>query len=125
MVAMALSISAGNGGVTSQANTQSPQTSAGSGSPPTAAAKNVQPGTANSLLSGPGGGSEGIPLSSTVLPVASLDTSTQTTARTQPTTTGSQHHPNAVLLVIVAVLVVLAAAAVWLTQRSAKNTTHY
>ena len=125
---MALSISAGNGGVTSQANTQSPQTSAaaGTGSPAAAPGKSVQPGTATSLLSGPGGGSDGIPLSSTVLPVASLNSSTQTTtAQAQPATTKSQHHPNAILLGIVAVLVVLAVAAMWLTQRSAKNTTHY
>lgn len=112
--------------MTSQANTQSPQTSAGSGSAPTAAAKSVQPGTANSLLSGPGGGSAGIPLSSTVLPVASLNTSAQATATIKPSqTSATQHHPNAILLVIVAVLVVLAVAAMWLTQRSAKNTTHY
>jgi hypothetical protein len=123
---MALSITGGSGDITSQANTQSPQTSAGSGSAPTAAAKNVQPGTATSLLSGPGGGSVGIPLNSTVLPVANLGATTQTaTAQPQQAVAQPKHHPNAVLLGVVAILVVLAVLAFWLTGKSAKNTTHY
>ncbi|HET7060264.1 MAG TPA: hypothetical protein VFH99_03050 [Candidatus Saccharimonadales bacterium] len=122
---MALSITGGGGGPTSQANTQSPQMSAGSGAPPAAAAKSVQPGTADSLLAGPGGGSDGIPLNSTILPVANLDASTQTVAQTTKPDPKPQHHPNGVLLVVVAILVVLAVVAVWVTNKSAKNTTHY
>lgn len=122
---MALSTST-NGDIQSQTNTQSPQLSAGSGSAPTAAAKSVQPGTADSLLSGAGGGSEGIPLSSTVLPVANLNTSAQTSATVQPQkSTSTTHHPNAALLVIVAVLVVMAVVSLWMTGRRAKNTTEY
>lgn len=122
---MALSTST-DGSITGQANTQSPQQSAGSGSAPTAAAKSVQPGTATSLLSGAANGSQGIPLSSTVLPVANLDTAAQTTATiTKPTVASKQHHPNAVLMVIVVALAILAIATMWLTHQSAKNTTEY
>lgn len=123
---MALSITGGSGDITSQANTQSPQTSAGSGSAPTAAAKNIQPGTATSLLSGPDGGSAGIPLNSTVLPVVNLGAATQTaTAQPQQTDVKPKHHPNTILLGVVAILVILAVLALWLTGKSAKNTTHY
>ncbi|HVX48102.1 MAG TPA: hypothetical protein VHA05_01970 [Candidatus Saccharimonadales bacterium] len=124
---MALSTTT-NGDISSQSNTQSPQLSAGSGSAPTAAAKSVQPGTATSLLSGAAGGSEGIPLNSTILPIANLNTSAQTTSITQPKDTAGtkqHHHPNAVLLIIVAILVVFAIATMWLTHQSAKNTTEY
>lgn len=126
MVAMALSTST-NSSFSGQINTQSPQTSAaaGAGSPPAAPGKNVQPGTANSLLSGSAGGGAGIPLSSTVLPVANLNTSAQTSSTQKPNqATGSQHHTNTVLLGVVAALVVMAALALWLAQRSAKNTTN-
>lgn len=124
---MALSTTT-SGDISSQANTQSPQLSAGSGSAPTATAKNVQPGTATSLLSGAAGGSDGIPLNSTVLPIANLNTSAQTaTTIAQPKAAGvsKQHHPNAAILVIVAALVVLAIVTTWLTHQSAKNTTEY
>ena len=122
---MALSTST-SGDIASQSNTQSPQVSAGSGSAPTAAAKSVQPGTATSLLSGVSGGSQGIPLSNTVLPVASLNTAAQTTASiTKPTVASKPHHPNIVLVVIVVALAVLAIVSMWLTHQSAKNTTEY
>jgi hypothetical protein len=121
---MALSTST-NGSFSSQINTQSPQTSAaaGAGSPPAAPARNVQPGTTNSLLSGAGGGSEGIPLNSTILPVANLSTAAQTTVAQDPRATTTQQQPNTVLLVIVAVLAIMAVIAIWRTPRSAKNTT--
>jgi hypothetical protein len=118
---MALSTSAGSGNITNQANTQSPQTSAGSGSPTGTPGKNVQPGTATSLLNG---GSEGVPLTSTALSVVSLNTSTRAT--TQPQATKPQnHHLNPVLLTIVIVFFVLAVIFFWQTARSAKNTTNY
>lgn len=124
---MALAITGGNGDPASQINTQSPQTSAGSGAPAAAPAKNVQPGTASSLLSGAGQGSSGIPLNSTVLPVANLNTSAQTTtqAAKPPQPTQPSHHPNALLVGIVAVLLVAALLTVWQIQRSVKNTTNY
>lgn len=126
---MALEITGGSGSPASQASTQSPQTSAavGAGSPPPASASSVQPGTADNLLRGPGGGNAGIPLTSTTLPVASLDTATQTATTTPRTGQAAkpQHHPNVVLLVIVVGLVVAALLVTWFTHRSAKNTTDY
>jgi hypothetical protein len=120
---MALSTTT-NGSVSSQINTQSPQLSVGSGLPAATPAKNVQPGTATSLLSGAGGGSQGIALNSTILPVANLNTTAQTgSVSEQQKTTGTTHHPNTALLVIAAALVVLAVISLWFTRRSAKNTT--
>jgi hypothetical protein len=121
---MALSTST-DGSISGQTNTQSPQTSAGSGSPLPAAAKSVQPGTATSLLSGPGRGSDGIPLTSTALPVANLNTATQTATVQSPPKTTKTQHPNVVLLVIVVALVIVAAVIIGVTHRSAKNTTNY
>ncbi len=118
---MALTTTAGSGSITSQANTQSPQTSVGSGSPAGEPGKSVQPGTATSLLSGDGGGA-GIPLTSTALSVVSLNTSTQVAAQPQ-VTKPQNHHLNPVLLTMVIVFFVLAVIFFWQTARSAKNTT--
>jgi hypothetical protein len=87
--------------------------------------RNVQPGTADNLLKGPGGGSEGIPLTSTILPVANLNTAAQTTAVQPQEQKSEPQQPNIVLLVAVAVLAVLAVLALWRAWRSEKNTTQY
>jgi hypothetical protein len=123
---MALSTNT-NGSVNGQINTQNPQTSAPSsaGSPLAAPGSNVQPGTANSLLSGAVGGSDGIPLTSTILPVANLNTAAQGTVQNAKSTTTAKHHPNAVFLGLIIVVFIIGIIAFWLIGRSAKNTTEY
>lgn len=115
---MALSITAGNGNVASQANTQSPQTSAGSGSPTAAPASKVQPGTATALLSSQGG----VALHPTALPTVNINTATSTTAATTTNNT-PKHHVNPVLLGFPVLLVVVAVVLFWAMRRSVKNTT--
>lgn len=111
-----------NGSIAGQTNTQSPQVSAGSGSAPTADAKNVQPGTANSVLMDQNS-ANGIQLNPTSLPIVNLNTSTQTASALPAPSAKVQHHVNAALLIIAAVLLLCAVGFTWQTARSAKNTT--
>lgn len=118
---MALSITAGNGNPTSQANTQTPQASVGPASK-AAPSGNVQPGTATSLLTNKTGG---IALSNQALTTVNLSNTTTTTGQSaQPqTAVQDEHHFNPLLLGLAIILFVLAAIFFWLTNRSAKNTT--
>lgn len=115
---MALSITAGNGDAAGQANTQSPQTSAGSGSPASAPASGVQPGTATALLNGQGG----VALHPTALTTVNINTAAPTTAAATVNNT-PKHHVNPVLLGFPALLVLVAAVLFWAMRRSVKNTT--
>lgn len=118
---MALSTSAGNGSITSQTNTQTPQSST---APATnaAPARQVQTGTASQLLTSSGG----ISLTSRPLPTVTVSGTTTTgqaakdTAQPAP----AKHHISPVAAGLVIVLVVIALVSVWLIHRSAKNTTH-
>ncbi|HVA11498.1 MAG TPA: hypothetical protein VNG32_05035 [Candidatus Dormibacteraeota bacterium] len=117
---MGLSISSGDGGQTS---TQSPQGLVGSGST-TAAASNVQPGTATTLLTT----GSGIALYPTQLPTVSVNTAPQTTTTSTPvvaTTIQTKHHISGGLLGISAGLFIVALVVFWIITRSAKNTTNY
>lgn len=119
---MALSITGGSGGPASQANTQSPQISAGSGSPTSASAGSVQPGTATSVLTS----EQGIGLKGTQLSVVSFSNAPKTiTGQTQASDTkASKHHINAVGIGVIAVVVLAALIIFWQINRSAKNTTY-
>ena len=117
---MALSISGGSGSITSQANTQTPQTSVGPASN-AAPAGRVQQGTASSLLTTSNGG---ISLTPHALPTVTVSATTTTTAQSsQPEPAPAKHHLNPLLLGLAILLFVIAAIAFVLISRSAKNTT--
>jgi hypothetical protein len=116
---MSLAISAGNGNPTSQANTQTPQSSAAPATNATPSGS-VQPGTATSLLTSKGG----VQLTNQVLPTISLGTTLTGTEQSAPAQVAQpKHHANVFLLGVAAVLFVMAIAFFWSTARSAKNTT--
>jgi len=123
---MALSITAGNGGAASQASTQNPQTSAGSGAPGAAPSSSVQPGTATTLLNG-GQNVSGVPLHNTALPTVNLvaPPTPAPAAVSQAATTSSKHHVNSTLLGFSIVLFVAAIGLFWAVSRSVKSTTKY
>jgi len=117
---MGLSISSGSGG---QTNTQSPQGLVSSGST-TAAASNVQPGTATTLLTT----GSGISLHPTQLPTINVNTAPQTVTNPSSvaaTTVQPKHHISSGLLGISAGLFIIALVVFWIITRSAKNTTNY
>lgn len=121
---MALSTSSGS--ITSQTNTQSPQSSAGTGTS-AAPSSRVQPGTASNLLSGSGSGSGGgLPLNGTELSVVDLDTSPQAVHSASGISPSPQHkhHLNAPLLAVAIGLFLVAAIIFGVMSRSAKNTTN-
>jgi hypothetical protein len=117
---MALSISAGNGDITSQKNTQTPQASVGPASKATPSGS-VQPGTATSLLSTTTGG---ISLTNQTLPTVTVGAASASTGQVTPSKPiPAKHHFNPVLLGLAIVLLAAALAFFWIITRSAKNTT--
>lgn len=117
---MALSTST-DGSISSQTNTQNPQTAT---QPATSAAtaSGVQPGTTTSLLTSQQGG---VPLYSTALPTVTLGQA-PATPQVAGGNTGSappKHHVDAALFVLPALLIVVAVVFFWLTSRSVKSTT--
>lgn len=116
---MALSITAGGDSLDSQAHTQSPQSSAGSGSVATAPTSKVQPGTASSLLTS----TQGVALDNTTqLSVVSLSTAPQTvTGQTHTVTEPKKHHVNPALLGIAGACLLLAIVCFVVISRSSKK----
>jgi|ERR1039458_783842 hypothetical protein len=117
---MGLSISSGDG---AQTSTQSPQGLVSSGSA-TAAASNVQPGTASTLLTT----GNGIALYPSQLPSVNVNTAPQATTSSNSvvaTTVQPEHHISGGLLVISLSLFIIALVVFWIITRSAKNTTNY
>lgn len=122
---MALSITgSNNSNPASQASTQSPQTSAGSGAPAAAPSSKVQPGTASNLLTHTNNGGGGVALANTSLSVVSLNTSAQTVSKPTAKPVSTPHHLNPVLVIMAIGLFMLAMVFSWVIARSAKNTTH-
>lgn len=118
---MALPITSGDGSITSQKNTQTPQASVGPANKATSGG-NVQPGTANSLLTTQTGG---ISLTNQTLPTVTVGgASTGTIQEAQAIPEPAKHHLNPVAAGFVILLFVLAIACYWLIARSAKNTTY-
>lgn len=119
---MALSITGGNGSVTGQAQTQTPQASVGPASK-AAPARSVQAGTASSLLTTKSGG---IALTNQQLPTVTVSgTTTGSRQSSQPEpATPVQRDVNPVLLAFAVALLVAALIIVWRINRSAKNTTN-
>ncbi|HVV66950.1 MAG TPA: hypothetical protein VHB72_02670 [Candidatus Saccharimonadales bacterium] len=115
---MALPITAGSDSLDSQTHTQSPQSSAGSGSPATAPTSSVQPGTATSLLTS----TQGVKLNNTQLSVVNISTSPQTiTGQTHTANPPKTHHINPVLLGIAGACLLLAVVFFVIISRSGKK----
>jgi hypothetical protein len=117
---MALSISAGNGGPTSQANTQTPQASVG---PATQAESggNVQPGTAANVLTS----QQGVALNgNSQLSVVNLSLGDHTTtSQTQQAVKPAKHHASPVLLGVAGAIVLVAVVVAIVIARSSGKTT--
>jgi hypothetical protein len=118
---MALSISGGDGSITSQAKTQTPQASVGPSTNATSSG-NVQPGTASSLLTSQSG-SNGISLTSQELPTVTVSAMATSGQVGQPKPTPSVHHINMFFLCFALLLFIIAAVTFGVITRSAKTTT--
>ncbi|PIZ62669.1 hypothetical protein COY17_02170 [Candidatus Saccharibacteria bacterium CG_4_10_14_0_2_um_filter_52_9] len=111
-------------GFGSQTTTETPQ-SAGQGNAGGTRSSNLQPGTSPSLLNSTKSG--GVPLQnngvSTISLAPTAAAQTQTVTGVAPQT--KPYHYSPVAIAFPATLFVVALIMVWLTNRSAKNTTYY
>lgn len=120
MGAMAgLSIAPANG---QQNDTQNPQTAPKQPVGSTTQSGNVQPGTADSLLtSHQGVGLHGQSLTTVSLANSSAQTTSQPASKAAP----AEHHVSAVAIAVPIALCLVAIIAFWVVSRSAKTTTNY
>ncbi|HXE10270.1 MAG TPA: hypothetical protein VN554_02480 [Verrucomicrobiae bacterium] len=114
-----LSIAPANG---QQNVTQNPQTAPKQPVGSTTQSSNVQPGTADSLLTS----RQGVGLHNQSLTTVSLaNTSTQTSVQPATQTAPAKHQVSAVAISVPIVLCLVAILAFWIVRRSAKSTTNY